>query len=151
MTQKYFSVAAALLLVVGATITYFAWCSPVQAFCNKQISETSLVTSIKEIAPRYFEYSELSYAEAQKTGKKVVLYFWAPWCSTCAALDNEIAKDPQLIPDDVIILRIPYDSSTELKRKYSIVTQHTFVQVDAQGTPLQVWVGGEPSDFRKKL
>jgi len=149
MRQKHFSIAAVSLLLVAGMITFVSLCSPVQAMCDHQATPTE--SGITQLAPRYFEYSQEAYTEAQKTGNNVLLYFWAPWCSTCAALDNDIAKDPEIIPQDVIILRIPYDTASALKAQYNIVTQHTFVQVDGQGNPLQVWVGGEPGDIRKKL
>lgn len=152
MTQKHFSVVAASLLIMVGIFAYVSWCSPIQAMCEHQsVVKDGSVHQIKQLAPRYYEYSDDAYSEAQKTGNKVILYFWAPWCTTCSALDLEIEKDPQLIPEDVIILRIPYDDSAALKAKYFVVTQHTFVQVDQKGSTLQLWVGGSPGDFRKKL
>lgn len=152
MKQKHFSILAVSLLIFVGLFTYVSFCSPVQALCahNANVND-SANNEINQLAPRYYEYSEAAYNEAQKTGNQVVLYFWAPWCTTCSALDIEITKDPQLIPEDVIILRIPYDDSAALKAKYFVVTQHTFVQVDQLGNSLQLWVGGSPEDFRKKL
>jgi hypothetical protein len=45
------------------------------------------------------------------------------------------------IPKDVVILKVNYDTATELKKKYSILSQSTFVQVDSQGNMYKRWLG----------
>ncbi len=82
---------------------------------------------------------------------KTVLYFWAPWCSTCSSLDGDIQKDSTIIPLDTIILRVDYDTESELKRKYNVVTQHTFVKIDANGESVTSWVGGDANSVRQRL
>jgi hypothetical protein len=39
-------------------------------------------------------------------------------------------------------LKVDYESSTELKKKYGVTYQHTLVQVDAQGNMITKWSGG---------
>ncbi|OGG26589.1 hypothetical protein A3A64_01570 [Candidatus Gottesmanbacteria bacterium RIFCSPLOWO2_01_FULL_48_11] len=46
------------------------------------------------------------------------------------------------IPQDVVLLKLNYDTATELKKKYGVTYQHTFVQVDAQGNKVTAWSGG---------
>lgn len=76
-----------------------------------------------------------------ETGK-VVLFFKASWCPSCRALDSDIKKSLTDIPADVTILELDYDTETALKQKYGVTTQHTLVQVDAQGNLLKKWSGG---------
>lgn len=40
-----------------------------------------------------------------------------------------------------MILKVNYDTSTELKKKYSILSQSTFVQIDNQGNMYKRWLG----------
>ncbi len=73
-----------------------------------------------------------------------VIFFHAPWCPSCVAADSAISSGT--VPDDVLILQADYDSNTDLKKKYGVVTQHTFVQVDENGEKIKSWVGGNSLD-----
>ena len=73
---------------------------------------------------------------------KVVIFFHANWCPTCRLQDTAILDSIKEIPSDVTILKADYDKENELKKKYGVTTQHTFVQVDAQGNLITKWTGG---------
>ena len=85
----------------------------------------------------YEEYSPEKLALAENG--KVVLYFHADWCPICRGLESEILANPAGVPNDVHILRVNYDTSKDLKQKYGVTYQHTFVQVDANGNLLAKW------------
>lgn len=87
----------------------------------------------------YESYSPEKLKEI-KDGEKVVLFFKASWCPTCRAADNEFKTDG--IPNNVRILSVDYDNSAELKKKYGVTLQHTFVQVDKDGELITKWIGG---------
>ena len=40
------------------------------------------------------------------------------------------------------MFKTSFDTETELKKKYSITYQHTYVQVDAAGNAVATWNGG---------
>ena len=40
-----------------------------------------------------------------------------------------------------MILKVNYDTETELKQKYSILSQSTFVQIDSLGNMYKRWLG----------
>ena len=86
-----------------------------------------------------YDASKIAFA---KEGK-VVLFFNASWCPTCKAVDADIKASLKDIPADTLIMSVDYDSSKDLKVKYGVTTQHTFVQVDANGSSLNKWVGGD--------
>jgi thioredoxin 1 len=79
---------------------------------------------------------------SQHEGKKIVLFFKAGWCPSCRALDNDIKANLNLIPANTAIIEVDYDTYTDLKKKYGVTTQHTLVQVDAQGEMITKWSGG---------
>jgi len=87
---------------------------------------------------RDYDPSLLSRADSGK----VVLFFHASWCPTCKVLNSALNASLSDIPEDVTILKVDYDSSTELKKKYGITYQHTLVQVDSRGNQLTKWNGG---------
>lgn len=72
---------------------------------------------------------------------KVVLFFKASWCPTCRAVDADIKANLSNIPEGTHILTIDYDNSTDLKKKYGVTYQHTFVEVDSSGNMLAKWSG----------
>jgi len=73
--------------------------------------------------------------------ERVVLYFSAPWCSTCKILDEDIAANQDIIPSDLTILKVDYDSHFALRRQYSVTSQHTLVLIDNQENEVQRWNG----------
>jgi thiol-disulfide isomerase/thioredoxin len=87
----------------------------------------------------YEVYSADKLALAQDG--KVVLFFKASWCPTCKAVDADIFAHVSAIPSGTHILIVDYDTSAELKKKYGVTYQHTFVQVDAKGAMLKKWSG----------
>lgn len=87
----------------------------------------------------YEAYAPEKLARAE-TGD-VVLFFHASWCPSCRGLSADIEKNLGAIPSDVSILKVDYDTESELKRKYGVTYQHTLVQVSADGTQIKKWSG----------
>ncbi|MBI5456985.1 thioredoxin family protein [Candidatus Kaiserbacteria bacterium] len=87
----------------------------------------------------YEAYSpeKIAWAEAGD----VVLFFRAAWCPTCRTVDADIKAHLSQIPENLTILDVNYDDSASLKQKYGVTYQHTFVQVDMQGTMIAKWSG----------
>ncbi len=88
----------------------------------------------------YEAYSPEKIAYAEKGN--VVLFFRAGWCPTCRTVDADIKANLKNIPANLTILDVDYDKSSDLKKKYGVTYQHTFVQVDAKGELIKKWVGG---------
>lgn len=76
----------------------------------------------------------------------VVLFFAADWCPTCQEATENLEADPAAIPAGLAIVRVDYDNSDELKQKYGVTVQHTFVQVDADGNEIAKWNGSVTAD-----
>jgi thioredoxin 1 len=69
----------------------------------------------------------------------VVLFFNATWCPTCQAAVKSLDADGT--PAGLTVVRVDYDDNTELKKKYGVTYQHTFVQVDESGSELTKFTG----------
>jgi thiol-disulfide isomerase/thioredoxin len=91
-------------------------------------------TMSKEDHYKPYDASLLSKA---KDGHKVILFFNASWCPTCQATVKDIEANKDKIADTVHILSVDYDKETELKKKYGVTMQHTFVEVDNLGNLLK--------------
>ena len=74
----------------------------------------------------------------------VVLFFSASWCPTCKEANKNFTSTAT--PDGLTLLKLDYDNSTELKQKYGVTYQHTFVQVDKNGTLIKKWSGSTTYD-----
>ncbi len=103
---------------------------------STQESATSDVAS-NSTATNYTTYTEAALKD--KSYKNTVLFFHANWCPECRAFDKALASST--IPADTQILKVDYDKSTDLKKKYGVTLQSTFVSVDSNGKLLSKWVG----------
>lgn len=104
-----------------------------------------ITTDTPQQISRYVTYSQAAFDAA--AGKKRVLFFHAPWCPTCRPADAAFQKDSALIPESVVLFKTDYDTSTDLKKKYNVTYQHTFVQVDASGNAVTKWNGGQITEL----
>lgn len=83
-------------------------------------------------------------ASLLKANETNVIFFHANWCPSCRAADSSLSESQ--IPGGLNILKADFDTETELKKKYGIVSQHTYVMVDADGNEIKKWVGGTSVD-----
>jgi len=110
---------------------------------NVTVKNDTAMTDIKEVMKKvgsYESYNASKVAMASAT-HDVVLFFRASWCPKCTALDKNIKANLSAIPESLTILDTNYDNSADLKRKYGVTLQHTFVQVDADGNLIKKWSG----------
>lgn len=84
--------------------------------------------------------------------KQVILFFRASWCPSCQSLDKDIRANLSKIPSNLTILDVDYDKYKDLKKKYLVTYQHTFVQVDRNGNMIKKWSGSPTlSDLVREL
>jgi pentapeptide MXKDX repeat protein len=76
----------------------------------------------------------------------VVLFFNATWCPTCQETVKNLEADPDAIPAGLTVVSVDFDTADDLKKQYGITTQHTFVQVDADGNELAKWTGSSTAE-----
>ncbi len=87
---------------------------------------------------KYIPYSEEDFVSA--TGVKL-LFFYADWCRQCQDIETSIEK--QGLPDSVTIFKVPYDTATQLRKKYGVTLQTTFVKVTNTGELIEKYVAYE--------
>jgi len=116
-------------------------------------SEITLVETDNEVAE--IETNEMELADANgsyqtyspealaaSTATHNVLIFSATWCPSCRALDKHINENISDLPGDVALFTIDYDTNVALRQQYGVTSQHTMVLVEADGTEIKKWVGG---------
>lgn len=94
-----------------------------------------------EFDKRYVAYSADNLVKATKDGRAVV-FFHASWCPLCQEAEADLKVNWGKVPGDVTILKTDYDSSKELKTKYGVVSQDTWVQVDEEANEIAKWNSG---------
>lgn len=82
-------------------------------------------------AGAYVDYREGIIAETPGTK---ALFFHAPWCTQCRALEESILSGD--IPDDLTIIKTDYDTEIGLRQQYGVTLQTTIVFVDDEGDAL---------------
>lgn len=96
----------------------------------------------------YLTSAEYETKKASLAGNKTVYFFAASWCPSCQAADKSLKAEG--VPDGLTVVKVDFDKGTELKKKYGITQQHTFVQVDNSGKELKKWSGSVSGEGIKK-
>jgi thiol-disulfide isomerase/thioredoxin len=89
----------------------------------------------------YVEYADFDADRSSYTDGKVVLFFHASWCPTCKQADRNLKADRASIPADLTVVKVDYDTATDLRREYGVTQQHTFVSLAADGSKQKVFTG----------
>lgn len=106
---------------------------------DAMMGDTMTDDAMMQASGVYTAYDAETMTQLAAEGKRVVLFFHAPWCPTCKALDADIRAHMNEIPADVAIMQVNYDTATALKQKYGVTYQHTLVQVDGSGVQVVKW------------
>ncbi len=129
--------AALAALAIVAAVAVASWPGAPE-------SVAPAVCAAAEVAPSgttVVSYSPGCAERYAALGKKTVLFFRAYWCGACADAAAHIADEAASGPADLVVIEVDYDDSAELKRRYGVTLQHTFVQVDRDGAELGQWMG----------
>lgn len=86
-------------------------------------------------------FTSLADAQALAAQGPVVLFFAADWCPTCIGALRDINANGSRLGDITVVV-VDYDSASDLKSRYGVTSQHTFVQIDAGAGRLAAWNGG---------
>jgi thiol-disulfide isomerase/thioredoxin len=81
-------------------------------------------------------------ANAKKKDLTVVYFFAATWCPDCQATYQDLKANFAMLHMNFKLVFVNYDKSAELKKKYGITVQHTFLMVGPNGEKKKVWNGG---------
>ncbi|WP_127476512.1 thioredoxin family protein [Microbacterium sulfonylureivorans] len=77
------------------------------------------------------EYIDYTDGAIERTEGAKVLFFHAPWCPQCRKLDEQLLAEGA--PEGMTVLKVDYDSRTDLRQRYGVTLQTTIVFVDDTG------------------
>jgi thioredoxin 1 len=89
----------------------------------------------------YVDYATYRQEPSRYAAGPVVLFFHAPWCPDCQRTDANLTADPASLPAGLTVVRVDFDSMTELRQTYGVTRQWTFVSIDAGGARQRIWTG----------
>lgn len=88
---------------------------------------------------RYVVLADFDSNSSAYDDQTKVYFFHASWCPICQGIDKEINADTNKIPEGTVFIKTDFDDNTDLRKKYSVTTQYTFVQVDNDGNQIAKW------------
>lgn len=91
-----------------------------------------------EFSWNYQSFEQLSWT-IFSSDKLTVLSFYAPRCPSCRKTHLNILSQTSAIPSGLQILNVDYDNSKDLRKKYWVTTQHTFVLIDNEWNMIKKW------------
>lgn len=147
--KKAWMIIGGIVLVIAAAMVYLLLTSNKANSPKDSNQATDLPAQTSEQTPQpqqqvetptaqpgaYVDYNAETFA---KTSGRRVLFFHAPWCPQCRALEQSIKEGK--IPDGVTIFKTDYDTSVDLRQKYDVSLQTTLVEVGANGDAVNKYV-----------
>lgn len=100
----------------------------------QNILSQSLVTNALE-SGKFVAYTDALAQTLAETASPHVIFFHANWCSWCREREKEILENIEALPENTKILKADFDEALDLRTKYGVTTQDTFIFVDSQGQP----------------
>lgn len=146
MKSQHLILGILVVLIVGGGFFYIKNQSTSTAPQPSEVKTTNaIITDSKatDVLSRYVDYSEENLTKATVNGGRAVLFFAAlKWCPSCQEADKDFQGNFEKVPSDATVLKVDYDTAKDLKQKYAITMQDTFVQVDQNGKEITRWNSG---------
>lgn len=96
-----------------------------------QATSSATPEAAEPMAGAYLDYTD---GAIEATAGPKALFFHAPWCPKCRALDEDLQSSGP--PDGLTIFKVDYDSRGDLRQKYGVTLQTTIVFLDDAGEVL---------------
>lgn len=141
MHSKFLFVSLAVASVVAVGFGISAKLTP--CFAKTTTCFIAPIMSPRPINHDIVNYDPQLVTESLGQGRRVVLFFQASWCSTCALVEQNFTDHAKELPADLVIYRVNIDLFKELKNKYHVVAQDEMVELGADGKILSHWKSSE--------
>lgn len=128
-------------LLFGVFLLFWATMNLSQKISSSGIlkQNTSILNDAETTLKYWDNYTDQSYQAALKSGKPIILDFYADWCAACHELETKTFNDPKFIELTKNFNLIQFDATKEskelqlLKKKYNIVGLPTLIFYNKNG------------------
>jgi len=90
-------------------------------------------------AVQWFAYSDEKVAEASRSGRPVLIDFWADWCIACKELDKRTFSEPEVIEASKSFVMLKVDSTSAKDLQAKAICQ----KYGVKGFPTLVFLAGD--------
>jgi thiol-disulfide isomerase/thioredoxin len=141
--KKVWILVAVIVILAGGAVTFVATRERPTQMPQVEVGEEQIETpqSPNGNAGVYADYTTEAVANAEG---RVWLFFHAPWCPQCVDLERDIRANG--VPESLTILKVDYDTATDLRQRYGVTLQTTIVEIDEEGNEVDKFVAyNDPS------
>lgn len=114
-------------------------------------SPSAAMSHSEAASQSYITYDQYQASKDTYADSKVVLFFNATWCPDCRAINEALTSDPGKIPAGTTVVSVDYDQHADLRQRYGVTMQHTFVQIDSSGEKVRQWTSTSTDGLLKEL
>ena len=114
-------------------------------------SPSAAMSHSEAASQSYITYDQYQASKDTYADSKVVLFFNATWCPDCRAINEALTSDPGKIPAGTTVVSVDYDQHADLRQRYGVTMQHTFVQIDSSGEKVRQWPSPSTDGLLKEL
>lgn len=130
--QPFRGVAFALALI----------CAAAPSFVVPAVAETAQFEQDARAQLIQYEPGETDLAAIAAEEEKTVIFFFASWCPNCILTLSELSEKWSDIEPDITLVIADYDTEADLKAKYGVTYQDTFVLLDSEANSVKLWNAG---------
>lgn len=130
-----------ILLINGAGAQETMMKSEKSASDGTRMKADDSVYSVGDLGPRVVGFTTEAAAWALARTQTVVYFFAATWCPDCQALYQDLRVNLKTLPAGMTVVFVNFDKSFDLKKKYGVTSQHSFVVVGPAGERKKAWAG----------
>lgn len=160
MSKKWMIITSVVvLIIIGVSAAYVMFApsaqlpsidqrdasSPAPSASPEQTPENApaTATDLPAVKGSYVTYTGVDQLQGNSGTK--LLFFHAPWCPQCRALEKDIQATS--LPDNLTIYKVDYDTNQSLRQKYGVTIQTTLVKVDSIGNQIEKYVAYDQPTF----
>ena len=114
-------------------------------------SPSAAMSHSEAASQSYITYDQYQASKHTYADSKVVLFFNATWCPDCRAINEALTSDPGKIPAGTTVVSVDYDQHADLRQRYGVTMQHTFVQINSSGDKVRQWASTSTVGLLKEL